>query len=64
MCEVVGFSGEIRRDLAMPDGTPRKLMAGDKLTALGWQPRIGLREGIAATYQAYRETLALGMEAA
>jgi GDP-L-fucose synthase len=64
VCEVVGFSGEIRRDLSMPDGTPRKLMAGDKLTALGWQPRIGLREGIAATYQAYRERLALGMEAA
>jgi GDP-L-fucose synthase len=64
VCEVVGFSGEIRRDLSMPDGTPRKLMAGDKLTALGWQPRIGLREGIAATYQAYRESLALGMEAA
>jgi GDP-L-fucose synthase len=64
VCEVVGFAGEIRRDLSKPDGTPRKLMAGDKLAALGWQPRIGLREGIAATYRAYRESLALGMQAA
>jgi GDP-L-fucose synthase len=64
VCEVVGFTGEIRRDVSKPDGTPRKLMAGDKLAALGWQPRIGLREGIAATYQAYCDGLMPGMQAA
>ena len=50
VCEAVGFSGTIVRDESKPDGTPRKLMASDKLRALGWSPRIGLREGIAATY--------------
>lgn len=55
VCEVVGFGGEIRTDPSKPDGTPRKLMAGDKLAALGWQPRIALREGVAAVYRAYRQ---------
>ena len=48
--DVVGLSGELRHDLTKPDGTPRKLMAADKLRALGWTPKIGLEEGIAETY--------------
>jgi nucleoside-diphosphate-sugar epimerase len=64
VCDVVGFSGAIRRDLSKPDGTPSKLMAGDKLAALGWSPRIGLREGITATYRAYRESLDRAVQAA
>jgi GDP-L-fucose synthase len=51
ICEIVGFTGEIRKDLSKPDGTPRKLMSGDKIKSLGWQPKIALRDGIASTYQ-------------
>jgi len=51
VCEVVGFKGEIICDIARPDGTPRKLMSSRKLNALGWMPRIALREGIAQTYR-------------
>jgi len=50
VCEVVGFTGEIVHDLSKPDGTPRKLMSGDKLATLGWAPRISLKEGIADAY--------------
>ena len=53
MCDAVGFTGAIERDLSKPDGTPRKLMSGDKLRALGWRPRIGLREGLADAYAAF-----------
>jgi GDP-L-fucose synthase len=53
VCEVVGFTGAITHDLTKPDGTPRKLMSSARLEALGWMPRIGLREGLAATYAAY-----------
>ncbi|MGX9726334.1 MAG: GDP-L-fucose synthase [Candidatus Electronema sp. VV] len=49
--EIVGFSGELRYNTAMPDGTPRKLLDVSKLSALGWQSSISLRDGIAATYQ-------------
>jgi GDP-L-fucose synthase len=55
---VVGFSGEILRDLSKPDGTPRKLMSGSRLQALGWKPSIGLEEGIASTYRWYLENVA------
>jgi GDP-L-fucose synthase len=50
ICEVVGFRGELRFDASKPDGTPRKLMDSSRLHALGWRPRIGLREGIKQTY--------------
>lgn len=53
VCEVVGFAGGITKDTTKPDGTPRKLMSGDKLRAMGWQPRIGLRDGIADAYRAF-----------
>jgi GDP-L-fucose synthase len=47
---VVGFDGKIVHDLSKPDGTPRKLMDSGKLRALGWQPKIGLEEGIEGAY--------------
>jgi GDP-L-fucose synthase len=50
VAEVVGFEGRIVFDPSRPDGTPRKLLDVSRLTALGWRARIGLREGIAATY--------------
>lgn len=53
VCEVVGFEGEIVCDTTKPDGTPRKLMSGDKLRQMGWRPRIELREGIAGAYAAF-----------
>ncbi|MDB5716714.1 MAG: NAD-dependent epimerase/dehydratase [Sphingomonas bacterium] len=53
--EVVGFDGEIVQDLSKPDGTPRKLMASDKLRAMGWAQRTPLREGIAASYAWFLE---------
>ncbi|WP_281422953.1 GDP-L-fucose synthase [Sphingomonas colocasiae] len=50
VCDAIGFTGGIATDPGKPDGTPRKLMSADKLRGLGWTPSIGLREGIAATY--------------
>lgn len=53
VCQVVGFEGTITKDTGKPDGTPRKLMSGDKIAAMGWAPRIPLREGIADAYRAF-----------
>jgi len=50
VCDAVGFAGEIRTDPSKPDGTPRKLMSSERLSAMGWTPSIGLREGIALAY--------------
>lgn len=53
VCDVVGFSGEISHDLSKPDGTPRKLLDTRRLNAMGWRPKIDLRQGISKTYQWY-----------
>jgi len=53
--ETVGFSGQLRFDSSKPDGTPRKLLDVSLLKSQGWAPRIGLREGIAATYRWFLE---------
>jgi GDP-L-fucose synthase len=48
---VVGYRGRFVQDTSKPDGMPRKLLDASRLAALGWQPTIGLREGIAEAYQ-------------
>lgn len=53
--EVVGVAGEIVYDAGMPDGTPRKLLDVSKLTKLGWQARISLRQGVEETYRWFLE---------
>ena len=58
--EVVGFEGEIVHDRTKPDGTPRKLMDSGRLMSLGWKPQIGLREGIAQTYDWFVQQLECG----
>ncbi|WP_114521347.1 GDP-L-fucose synthase [Altererythrobacter sp. ZODW24] len=58
VCEVVGFEGKVTADAGKPDGTPRKLMSGDKIAAMGWKPAITLRDGIAATYDYFRANVA------
>jgi len=63
VADVVGFGGEIAFDPSKPDGTPRKLLDTSRLRALGWSPRIPLREGVAQTYSWYREHVAERLDA-
>jgi GDP-L-fucose synthase len=51
--KVVGYPGAVSWNISMPEGTPRKLLDISRLTQLGWQPRIGLLEGIKNTYAWY-----------
>jgi GDP-L-fucose synthase len=51
VCDVVGFNGKIVTDQSKPDGTPRKLMSAAKLRAMGWEPTVGLADGIAQVYK-------------
>ncbi len=51
VAEIVGFKGTTIYDRSKPDGTPQKLLDVKRLNALGWSAKIGLRGGIATTYQ-------------
>ena len=55
----IDFRGELRYDATKPDGTPQKLLDISRIGALGWRPRIGLREGIARTYRELLEARTL-----
>lgn len=44
--DAVGTKASLAFDPSKPDGTPRKLMDSSRLAALGWKPKIGLREGM------------------
>lgn len=56
--DVIGFEGEILYDTSRPDGTPRKLLDVTRLTSMGWRPAVGLRDGLAQTYQWYLDHVA------
>ena len=51
VCEVVGYEGALEFDTSKPDGTPRKMLEIGRLQALGWKPKIALRDGLANTYR-------------
>jgi GDP-L-fucose synthase len=53
--KIVGFKGEIKRDLSKPDGTPRKLMDVSRLHALGWKHGTAMEEGIRSVYEWYNQ---------
>jgi len=55
VADVVGYDRDINWDTTKPNGTPRKVLNVDKIKSLGWEPKIGLREGIESTYQWYKE---------
>jgi GDP-L-fucose synthase len=48
----------IVQDPSKPDGTPRKLLDVSRLHALGWRHRIGLKDGIAGSYEWFLENYA------
>jgi GDP-L-fucose synthase len=58
VAEVVGFTGSFRYDTAKPDGSPRKLLDVAKIAALGWRPRIALRDGLQDAYRWFAANVA------
>lgn len=51
VCDVAGLTGPLRHDLTKPDGTPKKLMASDRINTMGWKPSISLRDGVEEVYR-------------
>jgi GDP-L-fucose synthase len=49
--DLVYPNAELAFDSSKPDGTPRKVLDVTRLKDLGWQPSIGLDDGLASTYE-------------
>lgn len=54
------YRGRLLTDPSRPDGTPRKALDSSRLRAMGWAPRIGLDEGLAAVCREYAGNAAHG----
>ena len=54
MKQVVGFEGELTFDTIKPDGAPRKLIDVSRLSNMGWNYTINIKEGFEKTYEWYR----------
>ena len=50
VAEALEYRGSMIFDPVRPDGTLRKLLDVTRIRALGWKPRVDLRDGIAETY--------------
>jgi GDP-L-fucose synthase len=53
ICEVVGYEGVIKYDNARPDGPLKKMINSHKLSLMGWEASISLRDGLVAAYKDY-----------
>ena len=54
IAEFCEYSGKIYWDSTKPDGTFRKILDVNKIKELGWQPKIGLDEGLKKTIISYQ----------
>ena len=55
--ETIGYSGKLIFDDSMPDGNPRKLIDSTKIMEMGWEPKVGLKEGIRLSYDSFLENI-------
>lgn len=55
VAKVIGYNGLIELDSSKPDGTPRKLMDISRITGMGWQPSVGLEQGLSIAYTDFLE---------
>jgi len=53
MKKVVGFEGKLTFDTTKPDGAPRKLINVSRLSNMGWNYNVGLKDGLSKTYKWY-----------
>jgi len=49
--EVSEFTGSLVFDSSRPDGTPQKVLDTSRINALGWEPKVPLKEGLKKVYQ-------------
>ncbi|SEN32992.1 GDP-L-fucose synthase [Paracoccus alcaliphilus] len=53
VAQVIGWQGRFIHDLSRPVGMKQKLLSVERQREWGWQPRVGLADGIRETYEFY-----------
>jgi len=55
--DTIGFEGEIVFNNDYPDGNPRKFLDSSLINSFGWKAQTSLVDGIAKTYNWYKENI-------
>ena len=53
IAEMIGYTGKIKWDFSMPDGSPRKLLDNSRIKSFGWNPHTKYDEGLRLTLEWY-----------
>lgn len=53
VAEAVGFRSRLLFAGGVANGVARKLLAVDRMTALGWRPHVSFKEGVRRAYQSF-----------
>lgn len=51
VAEVVGYEGHLHFDTSKPDGAPRKLLDISRMSSMGWNASIGIKDGLSQVYE-------------
>ena len=55
ICQLMGYKGELVFDRTTPDGQPRRCLNIERAwTCLGWEPKVGLEDGLRDTIEYWR----------
>ena len=55
ICQLMGYKGGLAFDRTMPDGQPRRCLSIEKARKyLGWEPKVGLEDGLRDTIEYWR----------
>lgn len=57
IANIVGYTGHIMWDTSKPNGTMRKVMDVSRIKETGWEPKVGIREGIRRTYEWFKSNV-------
>ncbi|RLN13087.1 putative GDP-L-fucose synthase 2 [Panicum miliaceum] len=61
--EVVGYEGRVVWDTSWPDGVMRRLLDSSKMRAMGWEPKVELRDGLKKLYEYLRGSVVTSFKA-
>jgi GDP-L-fucose synthase len=61
VARVVGYKGSIEWDASKPDGTPKKQLNVNRLSNLGWMPKISLERGLPLAIEDFKQQRTTGL---
>tara|TARA_B100000242_G_scaffold127102_1_gene89652 strand:+ start:610 stop:1620 length:1011 start_codon:yes stop_codon:yes gene_type:complete len=57
IADLFDYKGDILWDKTKPDGTPKKLLNIEKISTLGWQPKLSLDAGLKLAIESYKREI-------